>query len=209
MKTIINVIRFSLRTWYILTFFIIMLIVNRGEHILASIIITLLIGGLAYFFTNKTKATQTNQAHGLTRKEMRYISSNLTEARKKIIKLQKVAYRNKTIPCLKGKDSSIKINKQIYGIVNQDPKRFFTTEAFFFSHLDSMVELVSRYDFLVSQPFKDEKMTNTLVETEKMILEMDTVIRDDLFALLNKDVETLDYEVEVARHAVKNKQNSK
>ena len=52
-------------------------------------------------------------------------------------------------------------------------------------------------------------MTNTLVETEKMILEMDTVIRDDLFALLNKDVETLDYEVEVARHAVKNKQNSK
>ena len=72
-----------------------------------------------------------------------------------------------------------------------------------------MVELVSRYDFLVSQPFKDEKMTNTLVETEKMILEMDTVIRDDLFALLNKDVETLDYEVEVARHAVKNKQNSK
>ena len=71
MKTIINVIRFSLRTWYILTFFIIMLIVNRGEHILASIIITLLIGGLAYFFTNKTKATQTNQAHGLTRKEMR------------------------------------------------------------------------------------------------------------------------------------------
>lgn len=158
-----------------------------------------------------TKQKQLKQTKHTVLQGKKCVISQATSLRhvKKIIKLQKVAYRNKTIPCLKGKDSSIKITKQIYGIVNQDPKRFFTTEAFFFSHLDSMVELVSRYDFLVSQPFKDEKMTNTLVETEKMILEMDTVIRDDLFALLNKDVETLDYEVEVARHAVKNKQNSK
>lgn len=210
MKLISNIVRFTVTSWYAITIFVVLLFLTEfdDDTFIPIVILTLLVGSLGYYFSQKkTTASPSAKEHGLTRKEMRYIAGNLAEARKKIIKLQKAAYRNKTIPCLKGKDSTIKAIKQIYGIVNQTPARFFSTEAFFFSHLDSLVELVSRYDFLQAQTTKDAKMMTTLTATEQMITELDGIIRNDLLTLLEQDVSSLDFEVAVARQTVKQAQD--
>ncbi|EUJ41641.1 5-bromo-4-chloroindolyl phosphate hydrolysis family protein [Brochothrix campestris] len=210
MKLISNIFRFTITSWYAITLFIVLLFLTEfdDDTFIPIVILTLLVGSLGYYFSHKqTPAPPSAKEHGLSRKDMRYISGNLVEARKKIIKLQKAAYRNKTIPCLKGKDNTIKIIKQLYGLVNQTPARFFSTEAFFFSHLDSLVELVSRYDFLQAQPTKDTKMLATLNETEQMITEMDGIIRNDLVMLLQQDVSSLDFEVAVAQQTVNRAQN--
>lgn len=73
--------------------------------------------------------------------------------------------------------------------------------------MDSLVELVSRYDFLQAQPTKDTKMLATLNETEQMITEMDGIIRNDLVMLLQQDVSSLDFEVAVAQQTVNRAQN--
>ncbi|EUJ45186.1 5-bromo-4-chloroindolyl phosphate hydrolysis family protein [Paenilisteria rocourtiae] len=164
--------------------------------------VTLVVAAFLFFFSSKagdkTHAIQT----GLTKKEYKYIRANLEESRAKILRLQKITAAHRTLFTFQERDKTLLLTKRIYGIVKEEPKRFYDAEDFFFSHLDSLVELTEKYAFLNSQPVKDKKIYQTLSDTRALLNDLGRVIEKDLFALLNKDVSSLDFELEVAKNSI-------
>ncbi|MGG1572458.1 5-bromo-4-chloroindolyl phosphate hydrolysis family protein [Fictibacillus sp. NRS-1165] len=80
----------------------------------------------------------------LTRSEFKYIKKNLAEAKPKIYRLHKTLFSIRDIPTLKQRMELTKVTRKIYSMTKRDPRRFFQAERFYFSHLDSAVELTEK-----------------------------------------------------------------
>ncbi|STY45612.1 5-bromo-4-chloroindolyl phosphate hydrolysis protein [Listeria grayi] len=118
------------------------------------------------------------------------------------MRLQKIMNQNKNLYSFQERNKTLQLTKRIYGIVKENPKRFYETEDFFFSHLDSLVELTEKYAFLERQPVKDKKIYQTLSDTRTLLNDLSRVIEKDLFQLLKRDVNSLDFELEVAKNSI-------
>lgn len=141
--------------------------------------------------------------HRLTRKEYRYIKKNLDEAKPKISRLHKALISIRHIPSLKQRMEFIRITRKIYILTKKEPKRFYKAERFYFSHLDSAVELAEKYVFLSSQPKKDRELEKSLVETRRTLEELKTSIENDLYQVLSDDIDQLHFEIDVAKHSIR------
>lgn len=141
----------------------------------------------------------------LTRKEYRYIKENLDEARKKISRLQKSLLSIRNLPSLKDRIELIKVTRKIYRLTKKEPQRFYLAESFYFSHLDSAVELSEKYVFLSSQPKKTPELNQSLNEAMMMLERLQPLIEEDLYHVISQDLEQLDYEIDVAKHTLENK----
>ncbi|WP_099222293.1 5-bromo-4-chloroindolyl phosphate hydrolysis family protein [Listeria costaricensis] len=169
---------------------------------LLILLITAVIAIVLFFLSSRAGDRALTEKTGLTKKEYKYIRTNLDEARAKIIRLQKIMGSHKTLYSFQERNKTLQLTKRIYGIVKEEPKRFYEAEDFFFSHLDSLVELTEKYAFLESQPVKDKKIYQTLSDTRTLLNDLSRVVEKDLFTLLNQDVNSLDFELEVAKNAV-------
>ncbi|WP_439442844.1 5-bromo-4-chloroindolyl phosphate hydrolysis family protein [Listeria aquatica] len=172
------------------------------SHYLLIVLITLAVAGILFFFSSKAGEKALAEKTGLTNKEYRYIRSNLEEARAKILRLQKIMSAHKALYSFQERNKTLQLTKRLYQIVKEEPKRFYEAEDFFFSHLDSLVELTEKYAFLESQPVKDKKIYQTLSDTRSLLNDLSRVIEKDLFTLLNQDVNSLDFELEVAKNSI-------
>ncbi|WP_373626089.1 5-bromo-4-chloroindolyl phosphate hydrolysis family protein [Listeria monocytogenes] len=168
--------------------------------VIAAIVIA--VAAILFFFSSKAGDRAQMIATGLTKKEYKYIRTNLEEARVKIIRLQKIMTQNKALYSFQERNKTLLLTKRIYGIVKDEPKRFYEAEDFFFSHLDSLVELTEKYAFIEKQPVKDKKIYQTLSDTRTLLNDLSRVIEKDLFTLLNQDVNNLDFELEVAKNSI-------
>jgi 5-bromo-4-chloroindolyl phosphate hydrolysis protein len=147
--------------------------------------------------------------HGLTRKEYLYIKKNLDEAKPKISRLHKALVSIRHIPSLKQRIELIRVTRKIYNLTKKEPKRFYKAERFYFSHLDSAVELAEKYVFLSSQPKKDRELEKSLIETRRTIEELKSSIENDLYQVLSDDIDQLHFELDVAKHSIKTIKESK
>ncbi|EUJ32113.1 hypothetical protein MFLO_08017 [Listeria floridensis FSL S10-1187] len=172
------------------------------HRLLLISIITLVVAGILFFFSSRAGEKALSEKTGLTKKEYQYIRSNLEEARAKIMRLQKIMSSHKTLYSFQERNKTLQLTKRIYTIVKDEPKRFYEAEDFFFSHLDSLVELTEKYAFLESQPVKDKKIYQTLSDTRSLLNDLSRVIEKDLFTMLNQDVNSLDFELEVAKNSI-------
>lgn len=68
---------------------------------------------------------------GLQKKEYKYIRTNLEESRAKILRLQKITAAHRTLFTFQERDKTLILTKRIYGIVKEEPKRFYDAEDFF------------------------------------------------------------------------------
>lgn len=155
-----------------------------------------------FFFSSRAGDKAREITTGLKKKEYKYIRTNLEEGRIKILRLQKIMNQNKNLYSFQERNKTLQLTKRIYGIVKENPKRFYETEDFFFSHLDSLVELTEKYAFLERQPVKDKKIYQTLSDTRTLLNDLSRVIEKDLFQLLKQDVNSLDFELEVAKNSI-------
>lgn len=155
-----------------------------------------------FFFSSRAGDKAREITTGLKKKEYKYIRTNLEEGRIKILRLQKIMNQNKNLYSFQERNKTLQLTKRIYGIVKENPKRFYETEDFFFSHLDSLVELTEKYAFLERQPVKDKKIYQTLSDTRTLLNDLSRVIEKDLFQLLKRDVNSLDFELEVAKNSI-------
>lgn len=155
-----------------------------------------------FFFSSRAGDKAREITTGLKKKEYKYIRTNLEEGRTKILRLQKIMNQNKNLYSFQERNKTLQLTKRIYGIVKENPKRFYETEDFFFSHLDSLVELTEKYAFLERQPVKDKKIYQTLSDTRTLLNDLSRVIEKDLFQLLKRDVNSLDFELEVAKNSI-------
>lgn len=141
----------------------------------------------------------------LTRKEYRYIKKNLDEAGQKISRLQKALLSIHNIQSLKYRVEFIKIVRKIYRLTKKEPRRFYFAESFYFSHLDSAVELSEKYIFLSTQPKITPELDQSLGEALLLLEKMKPLIEEDLYKVISEDQEQLDYEIDVARQTLERK----
>jgi 5-bromo-4-chloroindolyl phosphate hydrolysis protein len=145
--------------------------------------------------------------HGLSRKEYRYIKEHLDEGRKKVFRLQKAMLSIRHMPSLKDRIEFIKVTKKIYTLTRKEPKRFYLAEPFYYSHLDSALELAEKYVFLSRQPKRTRELDQSLSDALYTLEDVKKTVEDDLYKVISNDIETLDFEIDVAKHALKKHDN--
>ncbi|WP_175991403.1 5-bromo-4-chloroindolyl phosphate hydrolysis family protein [Bacillus sp. Marseille-Q1617] len=143
---------------------------------------------------------------GLTRKEYRYISKNLKEAKEKIKRLQKQQLKVRSLGAFKQILEINRLSRRIFQLVNKEPKRYYSSESFFYYHLDSVVELTEKYTFLAAQPGKSQEAFLSLQQTRSTLDELIDSLEKDLEAVLADDMDHLKIELNFAnQHLSHNK----
>lgn len=137
--------------------------------------------------------------NGITRREYKYIRTNLKEAKEKINRLQKAVLRIRNFPDMKQNYEVIKLVNKIYSTTKKEPKRFFKAEQFYFTNLDSIVEITEKYALLHSQPAKTPELKISLKETRLTIDKLTDSLENDLYRVLEDDIDDLQFELNVAK----------
>jgi 5-bromo-4-chloroindolyl phosphate hydrolysis protein len=166
-------------------------------------------GIITHFVLALFMKTQYLHKHQLSGKEYRYIKKNLVEAKQKMKRLNRSLFQIRDVSSVKQRIDILRITKKIYKMTRKEPKRFYQAEEFFFSHLDSMVELTEKYSFLAAQPKKSIEMNQSLLETRQTLNEMTRILEEDLYQVVSNDMEHLNFEIDVAKHSIKKKKETK
>lgn len=146
---------------------------------------------------------------GMTRSEYKHIRSQVKEAKNKIKQLQGNYYRVRSIASFKQLMELTRFSNKIVAQVQLDPRKFYLVEPFFYSHLDTALELTEKYSLLVGQPVKDRELKVALQDTRETLRSMTSVMERDLQKVLSTDVEKLRMELDYARLAVDQHNNQK
>lgn len=165
-------------------------------------------GAAAYTATGLLQKQRFLSEHHLSRREYKYIRKNLDEAKPKIYRLQKAMFSVRDLPTLKQRADLVRVVRKIQSLTQKEPRRFYQAEQFYFSHLDSAVELTEKYMFLSSQPRKTRELTQSLVETRRTLDELIVQIEKDLYQVLSNDIDDLHYEIDVAKYSIKSQNDS-
>jgi 5-bromo-4-chloroindolyl phosphate hydrolysis protein len=160
-------------------------------------------GGIMYWTTGAYLQNRFLKKHGLNRKEYKYIKKNLDDAKLKINRLQKALFTIKHIRSLKQRIELLKMTKNIYKLTSKEPRRFYQAERFYFSHLDSVLELSEKYAFLSSQSKTSREAGYSLRDTQETLVDLTKVIEKDLYAVLSNDIDHLNFEIDVAKNSIK------
>jgi 5-bromo-4-chloroindolyl phosphate hydrolysis protein len=166
-------------------------------------------GVIVYNITSAVMQSRFLKKHQLTRKEYRYIKKNLDEAKLKINRLNKSLFSIRDLPTIKQRLDVLRITRKIHSMTKTEPKRFYKAEKFYFSHLDSVVELTEKYRFLSQQPKKNHEIDLSLYETRQTLTDLTKVLEEDLYYVISDDVDTLNFEIDVAKHSMKKLNDTK
>ena len=137
--------------------------------------------------------------YGLNRREYYYILDQLKEAKAKLSRLQHLFLKVRSLRSLKQMIELNSLVKRIYSVVKKEPKRFYEIEPFFYSHLDSVVELAEKSSLLSSKKVKDPDMKKSLLETTETLNDLSQTLEADLRQVLARDIEHLTIELDVAK----------
>jgi 5-bromo-4-chloroindolyl phosphate hydrolysis protein len=169
------------------------------QTVLASLLIGFLGGTGVYLLLRWILNKQYLKENGITRREYKYIRTNLKEAKEKINRLQKAVLRIRNFPDMKQNYEVIKLVNKIYSTTKKEPKRFFKAEQFYFTNLDSIVEITEKYALLHSQPAKTPELKISLKETRLTIDKLTDSLENDLYRVLEDDIDDLQFELDVAK----------
>lgn len=166
-----------------------------------------------YLASNSTikqvQFSSTSKELGMTRSEYKHVLKQVQEAKLKTKRLQGQYYRVRSISSFRQLMEMSKLSNKIIAVVQQHPRKFYLAESFFYSHLDSALELTEKYTVLVGQPVKDRDIKIALQDTRETLQSMNRVMQNDLKKVLSSDVEQLRMELDYARLAVDKQQNQK
>ena len=169
------------------------------QTVLVSLLIGFLGGTGVYLLLGWILNKQYLKENGITRREYKYIRTNLKEAKEKINRLQKAVLRIRNFSDMKQNYEVIKLVNKIYSTTKKEPKRFFKAEQFYFTNLDSIVEITEKYALLHSQPAKTPELKISLKETRLTIDKLTDSLENDLYRVLEDDIDDLQFELDVAK----------
>jgi len=173
------------------------------QGLLMSSVYALLGGGFTFFSVKELQNFQIVRRNGLSRREYKFVNQNLKEAKEKINRLQRALLRVRSISHAKENYEILQTVRKIYSNTKKEPKRFFQAERFYYKNLDSLVELVEKYAFLSSQPAKTNEMNDSLKDTRQTIKALGNSVKKDLHVMLDDDMDTLHFELDVAKQSFK------
>ncbi|QFF98933.1 hypothetical protein PB01_08870 [Psychrobacillus glaciei] len=140
--------------------------------------------------------------HQLTHSEYFFIQNQLKEANKKVRTLNSQYLKVRSISSFKQLFEMNRLAKRIISLVKGNPRKFYQAENFFYAHLDSAVELTSKYSLLVAQPVKNSDMKFALQDTRDTLQAINIVMEEDLKDVLASDIEQLKMELDFAKLSV-------
>ncbi|WP_338469444.1 5-bromo-4-chloroindolyl phosphate hydrolysis family protein [Niallia sp. XMNu-256] len=170
--------------------------------IFPSFLTGLIGGGIVFLLIGGLFNRQFLKDNGISRREYKYVKQNLKEAKEKINRLQKAMLRIRNLSDIKQNLELVRLVNKIYSTTKKEPKRFFKAERFYFTNLDSVVELTEKYALLHSQPAKTSELIISLKETRLTIDKLTDSIEQDLFKVLEDDIDDLHFELDVAKKTI-------
>lgn len=169
--------------------------------LLMSGIYALVGGGTSYILTKEVLYFRYLRQKGLSRKEYKYIKENLNEAKAKIKRLQRTLHSIRNLKQAREYFDIVITVRKIYANTKKEPRRFYKAEPFYYKHLDSLVALMEKYAYLRSQPSRSKEIDQSLKETGQTITRLSETIKKDLHVMLHDDVNTLQFELDVANQS--------
>lgn len=170
------------------------------QSFFAAVAYGILAGAGTYFITDGVMQHQFLKKHGLTRKEYKFINRHLREAKMKIHRLNKAVFAIRHFPSIKQRIDLMRVTKKVYRLTQQEPKRFYRADKFYYSHLDSVVEIAEKYALLSAQPKKNHELQSTLRQTRATLEQLTKTLEQDLHEILTDDIDDLHFELEVVKH---------
>lgn len=171
-----------------------------------SSILAIVVYLLSNFSIKKIQQRSIMKRHQLTLSEYFHIQSQLKEAKSKIHVLNSHYLKVRSLSSFKQLFEMNRLAKRIISIVKENPRKFYQAEDFFYAHLDSAVELTSKYTLLVSQPVKNKEMKIALEDTRETLESINSVMEDDLKNVLSSDIEHLKMELDFAKLSIRKKE---
>ena len=142
---------------------------------------------------------------GLNRSEYNYIQSQMTGAQQKLKRLNGYYGKVRSVQAFRQLHEINTLSRRILSIVRTDPDKFYHVEDFFYAHLDSAVELTSKYSILVNQPLKDKEIQIALQNTRETLTDVNSQLEQDLRNVLASDMDRLQMELDFVDVTMKNK----
>lgn len=142
---------------------------------------------------------QTVKKYGLTWTELQHIEKQLDEAQTKIRQLNQYYTRVRSFRSIKQLIDMNRSSKRILQLVREEPKRFYLVESFFYSHLDSALEITKKYALLSQQPNKNASAKVALMDAREMMDEVNGLLQTDLNDVIRQDLAELNLELDYAK----------
>ncbi|GEN82652.1 5-bromo-4-chloroindolyl phosphate hydrolysis protein [Sporosarcina luteola] len=172
------------------------MIMAGGMNVFAAtgLMIALYLGG--NFTIKQIQLSSNVKELGMSRSEYKHIKTQISEAKSKIKQLNGLYGQVRSVQAFKQVYEMNNMSKRILTIVRKNPKKFYHVEKFFYSHLDSAVELTSKYAMLVNQPLKDQEIRVALQHTRETLGDVNKQLEQDLRGALATDIEQLQLELD-------------
>ena len=152
---------------------------------------------LSYFPTQRLTSRKYLNEIGLSRRDYRYVRTQLNQAQLKIRTILKSFMNIRSIKDFRQVNDIYRISRSIYTSIKQRPGMFFKVEGFFYSHLDNALNLVDSYTRLSRMPRKSKEEKQKLEQTRITLDEDKRTLIADLKRLNEEDYERLDVEMEL------------
>lgn len=142
---------------------------------------------------------------GMNRSEYNYINSQLKIAKQKLKRLNSYYGKVRSVQAFRQLHEMNLLSRKVINTVKVNPHKFYHVENFFYAHLDSAVELTSKYAMLVNQPLKDDEIQSALQNTRETLNHVSEQLEQDLRKAIATDMETLKMEIDFVDATMKRK----
>ncbi|MEK9198174.1 5-bromo-4-chloroindolyl phosphate hydrolysis family protein [Ureibacillus sp. 179-F W5.1 NHS] len=157
----------------------------------------------AYYLSNKgIKSFQIRKKCkelGISRSEYKQIAMQIKKAKSHLHSLTQQFIQVRSVRSFKLLNEMTKISKRIINIVQMNPRKFYSVEDFFYSHLPSAVQLTENYSMLSQQQVKDSEIHLTLEDTRRTLKGLHETMENDLKSALESDLENLKIELDYVK----------
>ncbi|KAA0965858.1 5-bromo-4-chloroindolyl phosphate hydrolysis protein [Sporosarcina sp. ANT_H38] len=180
-------------------------VLGTGMNIFAAtgLLVAIYFGGT---FTLKQIQLSSNlKKLGMSRSEYSHIKGQITSAKMKIKQLNGLYGQVRSIQAFRQLHEMNSLSRRILGLVRSNPKKFYDVENFFYAHLDSAVELTSKYALLINQPLKDKELRIALQNTRETLGDVNKQLEQDLRSVLSSDINQLKMEIDFVDISMNNK----
>ena len=172
------------------------LVFGTSIHIVAATGLLFVIYLGSSFSIKQIQITSKIKNIGLNRSEYNYIQSQIKGAGAKLKRLNSYYGKVRSVQAFRQLHEMNTLSRRILNIVRTNPKKFYHVENFFYAHLDSAVELTSKYAILVNQPLKDADIQIALQNTRETLTDVYSQLEQDLRNALSSDMEKLQMELD-------------
>ncbi|WP_432355689.1 5-bromo-4-chloroindolyl phosphate hydrolysis family protein [Sporosarcina sp. A2] len=176
------------------TYLILLIATGTGFFASTGIVLAMYFGGT--FAIKQYQLNSTVKNLGMSRSEFRHINLQLKEAKQKIKRLNSVYGQVRSVKTFRQVYELSNLSKKILTIVRNDPRKFYQTEQFFYAHLDSAVELTTKYALLANQQLKEKEVRIALQHTRETIKDVTQQLENDLQDALATDLAALQMELD-------------